>query len=191
MSKGFDTSLHYFAGAEDHWTQGSCVDQLCNAPDPEKQHRHTVDLWNTNQPAWGMNNTRYGGYLYNERVLETIDSHDPSQPLFFYIAFQQNHEPLEAPTEFIDRYSSSYNVDRRRYAAMTTFWDSSIGNITSALRRKNMFNDTLIVLSGDNVSLSIWSLYSNAPLPITYLHCLTGRACLLEPVRLPSWRRSK
>ena len=193
MSKGFDTSLHYFAGAEDHWTQGSCIDQLCNAPDPEKQHKSPVDLWDTNKPAWGMNNTMYGGYLYNKRVLDTIAAHDKSTPLFceyhpsawfcawpgtaytctfcgkitdtidfdfaaVYIAFQQNHEPLEAPSEFIDRYPQNYNVDRLRYAGMTSFWDESVGNITAALKDNDMYNDSLIVLTGDNGGPVYWTL---------------------------------
>ena len=30
--RGFDTSLHYFAGAADHFTSCNCVENMCSAP---------------------------------------------------------------------------------------------------------------------------------------------------------------
>ena len=36
-------------------------------------------------------------YIYQERLLDIIDSHDDQQPLFLYIALQNPHYPLEVP----------------------------------------------------------------------------------------------
>jgi len=45
--------------------------------------------------------------------MRIISEHDTTIPLFYYIAFQNNHEPLEAPDEYIELYPSSWRQDRR------------------------------------------------------------------------------
>ena len=40
---------------------------------------------------------------YTQEAMRIIADHDPSIPLFSYIAFQNNHEPLEAPDEYLLR----------------------------------------------------------------------------------------
>lgn len=51
QSRGFDESLGFFAGSEDHYTQ---IRKECVA---------RPDLWDTDGPAVGMNNTGYGKRL--------------------------------------------------------------------------------------------------------------------------------
>ena len=69
----------------------------------------------------------YGDKIYTDEAMKIIGEHDIGIPLFFYIAFQCNHEPLEAPDEYIEMYPSSWREDRRWYAAMTSYWDASLG----------------------------------------------------------------
>ena len=38
----------------------------------------------------------------SQEAMRVIREHDASIPLFYYIAFQCNHEPLEAPDGYID-----------------------------------------------------------------------------------------
>ena len=62
---------------------------------------------------------KYGDYQYTKEAMRIIAEHDPTIPLFFYISFQNNHEPLEAPDEYIEMYPHSWREDRRWYAGMT------------------------------------------------------------------------
>jgi len=137
--RGFDTSLGYLAAAEDHWTQQreGCLGT------------HT-DLWKNNGPAYGLNGTEYGGYLYNKEAVSIIQSHDPSTPLFLYMAFQNVHAPLEVPQPYINQYSSIDNKDRQVYSGMVAFLDEAVGNITNALKKAGLWENTLIVFSADN-----------------------------------------
>lgn len=156
QGRGFDTSLGFFAGAEDHWTQRECIDRTCNRPDngtvPHgwKRDYLLTDLWHTDGPASDLNNTAYGDHLYTQEVLRIIGNHNVTIPLFFYIAFANNHSPLEAPPEYRARYPADWQWDRREYAAMGSYWDEALGNITKALEAKGMWKDTLLVLSADN-----------------------------------------
>jgi len=139
LGRGFDTSLGYFDAQEDHWTQlrDGCGIKM-------------TDLWKTDKPAFGLNNTMYGGNLYNNEAVKLINEHDPTTPFFLYYAFQNCHEPLEVPQSYIDKYATVDNLDRRTYYAMITFVDEMIGNVVKALQTKGLWDNTLVVLSADN-----------------------------------------
>lgn len=134
--RGFNTSLGYFQGMCDHYTQKF---QECN---------HATDLWNTNQPGHGLNGT-YGDFLYVGRAVETIMTHDPSKPLFFYLALQCAHDPVQAPQIYKDLYNKSTCPDVGEYA-MATIVDEAVKNVTHALKTKGMWENTFLVFSSDN-----------------------------------------
>ena len=61
------------------------------------------------------------------------------------------HTPLQITDEYYNKYSFISDDDtRRRYHAMVAFLDDVFGNITAELHQKDMWNDTLIVVSADN-----------------------------------------
>eukprot|EP00966_Prymnesium_polylepis_P227712 5269640-Prymnesium_polylepis.1 len=106
--RGFDTSLGFFDFGEDHYTQirgGQALAAdagLASADGGCGRQAIGVDLWKTDAPAYGMNGT-YGGYLYAEEALRVIRTHDVSSPLFMFIAWQNNHPPLQVPAEYVER----------------------------------------------------------------------------------------
>merc|ERR550534_3022661 len=75
-----------------------------------------------------------------------------------YMAPANSHTPLQVPEEFLDLYPEDWYVDRRQYAAMCTFWDEVIGNVTKALKESEMWENTLLVFSSDNGGPTYWSL---------------------------------
>eukprot|EP00039_Didymoeca_costata_P025840 m.14383 g.14383 ORF g.14383 m.14383 type:complete len:493 (+) comp5075_c0_seq1:1-1479(+) len=135
--RGFNTSLGYFNGACDHWTQ----------KDSEDGCGEITDLWDTDRPAEGMNGT-YGDYLYGGRAVDVIMNHDVSRPLFYYLATQCAHDPMEVPQRFLDIYPKT--VPNQIEYAFSSVVDEVIDNVTKALRAKNMWENTLFVVSSDN-----------------------------------------
>ena len=75
-----------------------------------------------------------------------------------YLAPANSHSPLEAPQEFLELYPEDWYLDRRQYAAMCSFWDAILGNVTAALKANALWDSTLLVFSADNGGPAYWSL---------------------------------
>ena len=65
-----------------------------------------------------------------QRLEKIVKSHDPEQPLFLYMAFQNVHSPVQAPQQYVDKYSFIKDDLRRHYAGMVDIMDEAVGNIT-------------------------------------------------------------
>ena len=89
--------------------------------------------------------------LIGNEAVKIIENHDISKPVFLYVASLAAHAPYQAPKQDIDAYKSAAgDVHRHTYAAMITSLDTQVGRIVTALKRKNMLDNTLIVFSSDN-----------------------------------------
>ncbi|MFN8643253.1 MAG: arylsulfatase [Candidatus Binatia bacterium] len=107
----------------------------------------TRDWFRNNQPV------REEGYvteLLGRDAVRQIEQHDPSTPLFLYLAFTAPHAPYQAPRAYLDRYAHVSDKDRRAYAAMITAMDDQIGAVLGALQKKGLRDDTLVVFQSDN-----------------------------------------
>lgn len=85
--RGFETSFGYFHHANDYYSQAAFEDTFCK--------QNITDLWNTDKPAYGINGTAYEEYLFRDHVLDIINSHNASEPLFLYYAPHIVHTPLQ------------------------------------------------------------------------------------------------
>ena len=132
-----------------------------------------VDLWDTGAPARHLNGTNYEEYIFRDRAYDIITQHDTSQPLFLLYTPHVAHCPLQIPQDWWEQFNfandeaSCYGgVDqtpyifpgskpsdircRSQYAAMISLLDHNIGNLTSQLKARGMWDDTLIILTADN-----------------------------------------
>ena len=164
VARGFDSSFGFLEGGEDHWTHRCGAGKLnCQVDGLGEQY---FDLWEqntTNFPgniALGMNGTTgdeqtYSGYIFTKRVVDEIERHGnefSNRPLFLYFAMHNTHAPIEAPKRFVDMYSNIEDEKERTFLAMVSVVDESVQNVSSALRRNGMWNDTLFVWTTDNGS---------------------------------------
>ena len=141
--RGFDTSIGYFHHENDYFneTEGEC------------NGTPTVDLWNTDKPAMGMNGTGPDNYeegLFKERVLEVINNHDPSTPLFLYYAPHIVHMPYEVPEAYLNMFDFIDDKLRQVYHAMVKYLDDNVGEILDALNKKGLWDNLLFITSSDN-----------------------------------------
>lgn len=106
-------------------------------------------------PDWYRNNTAvveegFDSVLFGDEAVKVIRDHDTAKPLFLYLAFTAPHTPFQAPQEYLDRFKSIPDENRRAYAAMISVVDDGIGRVIAALEEKGLRDDTLIVYHADN-----------------------------------------
>ena len=138
--RGFDSSLIYFSSSNDYYTQqeGDCDGTAI------------VDLWDSGAPATQLNGTDYEEAIFRDRILNIVEDHSTSTPLFLYYAPHLVHTPLDVPDSYLELFDFIDYEDRQHYMAMVKYIDDVIGELVDALKDKNMWDNTLLVLSSDN-----------------------------------------
>ena len=96
---------------------------------------------------------KYSTLVFSEEAVEIIEKHaaHSDEPLFLYLAYQAVHAPSEVPKDYLLPYEDSISdMKRRKFAAMLSAMDQGIGNVTSALKRSGLAENTLLIFSTDN-----------------------------------------
>eukprot|EP00043_Microstomoeca_roanoka_P014207 m.140027 g.140027 ORF g.140027 m.140027 type:complete len:203 (+) comp15958_c4_seq15:396-1004(+) len=89
--RGFDYSIGYLNGQEDHYSH--FFPQLKG-----------YDFWSDTNVTYGYDGI-YGDTIYTTKALEfihNVSSANDAQPFFMFIPFQNCHEPLQVPPEYLN-----------------------------------------------------------------------------------------
>lgn len=73
-----------------------------------------------------------------------------NEKFLMYLSYNAPHTPLQAPEEYIAKYSHIKDENRRIYAAMIDAMDEGIGLVINALIEKGQLDNTLIFFLSDN-----------------------------------------
>lgn len=130
--RGFDSFYGATVGEIDHFEHAS----------------HGVADWYRDDNA--LKEEGFDSSLFGAEAVRMINAHDPKDPLFLYLAFTAPHTPFQAPQEYLDRYPSIADANRKTYAAMVSVIDDEVGKVVQALDKKGMRDNTLIVFVSDN-----------------------------------------
>eukprot|EP00117_Sycon_ciliatum_P044235 scpid60590/ scgid4143/ Arylsulfatase B; N-acetylgalactosamine-4-sulfatase len=151
--RGFDTFYGHYLGAEDYYTHRRTVSVPAAGGQGVRKvrgydfHRDTRDSFHSEYAADGV----YSTEAFGKEAVDIIDRHDPSTPLFLYLAFQAIHGPLQVPRRYLDMYKNfKGSSDRRHVLGMLAAMDEAIGNVAQALRQNNLWDNTLVVFTTDN-----------------------------------------
>ena len=157
VSRGFDASLGFWSGGQDyltHWDVNS----------------GGYDMMENTTIRGDLNNT-WTTEIFAQHAVDTISRFSPASDarLFLYLAFQNVHWPLMAPQAYVDRFAhtTGNNTARQLVCAMAAFLDDGIANVTAALKRAGIYDNTLIIVTSDNggpVSLAFFFPSPSPPL---------------------------
>lgn len=155
--RGFDTSLGFLTGGEDHWTSQINVQGCGKVTDLTFGFAANRSI----ERADRLNGT-YTGLIFARRAVQIIRDHPKTAPLFLYCALHNTHAPIESPTAYAGLYH--YNDTRRdNYYGQVSFVDDTVRNITDALKSSGLWENTWFIWTTDNGS-PVNSAGSNAPL---------------------------
>lgn len=138
-AQGFDEFFGFRAGCIDYyshifyWGQSAGVNPV-------------HDLWHNETEVW--ENGQYMTEVITRKSVEYIDASE-EEPFFLYVAYNAPHYPMHAPKTYVDRFPD-LPPDRRIMAAMIAAVDDGVGEIVDALKRKGLYEDTVIFFSSDN-----------------------------------------
>jgi arylsulfatase A-like enzyme len=140
IGRGFDTYLGYWCGAEDYYLHN--IKGAYDLNDDVAGVGAAAKL----RPAAEFNNT-YSTPTFTARAVSIIEKYTPDStaPFFLYLPYQNVHWPLEAPQEYVDMYANTTggNHARNYVTAMAKIMDDGIGNVTTALKKQGLFEETL------------------------------------------------
>ncbi|KAK0093577.1 hypothetical protein PV326_013202 [Microctonus aethiopoides] len=113
-----------------------------------------MDMRRDLDPAWDLHG-QYSTDIFSNEAVKIIEKHNASQPLFLYLAHAAVHSanpynPLPAPDINVMKFENIKNYKRRRFAAMLSKLDESVGKIVDTLKRQSMLENTVIIFSTDN-----------------------------------------
>ncbi|KAI8125037.1 hypothetical protein FF38_10608 [Lucilia cuprina] len=143
LFRGFRTHVGYWTGHHDYFDHTAVESQQWG-----------LDLRDGLDVGYDLHG-KYTTDLVTEESLRVIANHNASSPLFLYVSHAAVHSgnpynPLPAPDEAVAKLQHIGNYNRRKYAAMVTKLDDSVGRIVQQLQKQKMLNDSIIIFSTDN-----------------------------------------
>ena len=131
-ARGFDHAYGHVNGAIDYFT-----------------HERDGGLdWNRNGTS--VREDGYSTFLLGREAERFIQQRDRGKPFFLYVPFNSPHSPLQAPPEYLDRYASIANRQRRSFAAMVEAMDTTIGRLLATLKDEGVADNTIVLFFSDN-----------------------------------------
>lgn len=140
-AQGFDEFFGYFSG----WIDGYSHRYYSkNSRVPHFFH----DLWHNETEV--QEDPEYYTDLFSRKAVEFIERQSADRPFLLYLAYGAPHYPMIAPKEYLERFPSSMDRDRRAYAAIMAGIDDGVGAVMDALRRKGFDQNTVVFYQSDN-----------------------------------------
>jgi arylsulfatase A-like enzyme len=86
------------------------------------------------------------------------------KPFFLYLAFNAVHAPLEATSDYEQRFPHITDPKRKTYAGMLAAMDDAVGRVLTNLREHNLEENTLVFFYSDNGGPTAETTSRNDPL---------------------------
>ena len=145
VNRGFATHIGYLDGAENY--HRGCATTACSADPTVGRH----DLWEGDAPATtAVPKMVYSADIYTARAVELVEAHPVATPFFLYFAIQNVHSPYQLPPALQVKSYPAMGSKWHVYANMLYTLDEGVHNLTAALRRHAMWEDTLMLFTADN-----------------------------------------
>ena len=163
LNRGFDEYFGMLAGGSSYIdSRMEGVESWPNRDSP------TLPRGESNAIFDGFERVQVSRYLtdvFAERAVDFIRRHKDER-FFLMLTPNAPHTPLQATSEYVDRYKDVEPAGRRIFAAMVSSVDDYVGDVVAELRANGLEENTLVVFFSDNGCVKYMSqdVCSNDPL---------------------------
>lgn len=155
-ARGFDSWTGYANGENYYWSKKN--------PDYPEHVDFITSNTSCYMPYNGDDIHDYSTYVYTNKAVDIINTHDASSSLFLYLAYQAVHDPFVDYGKHSDGIPDSYidadilsqiqktvtGVTRQEYVKSLYLLDKGVGEIVDALETADMLDNTYIIFMSDN-----------------------------------------
>ncbi|XP_070134302.1 arylsulfatase B isoform X2 [Drosophila bipectinata] len=144
LFRGFSSHVGFWSGHHDY-----------NDHTAVENDEWGLDMRNGTEVAYDLHG-RYTTDVITDHAVKVIANHNATNgPLFLYVAHAACHSsnpynPLPVPDNEVMKLGHIPHYKRRKFAAMVTKMDESVGLIVDQLRKSNMLENSIIIFSSDN-----------------------------------------
>lgn len=177
--RGFDHFFGFLSGGHRYFPEELTMERL--------EDTTKVGEWYHTRLLRNRERVTIEDYLTDELSREAAEViRETEDPIFLYLAYNAPHTPLQATSEYLDRFPDMPDGRRKTYMAMISAMDDGVGLVFDALEETGKLDNTLIVFLSDNGGQTLRNgrplrtpVASNAPLS-------GGKGQLLEGgIRVP------
>jgi len=140
LRRGFDEFFGFLGGGRNYFPDPPLK--------PNAKINHYTQLIRAREP---IIETEYTTHAFGREAVKFLQSHrGKTQPFFLYLAFNAVHTPMQAPQDYLQRFTTIEDKKRRTYAGMLSAMDDDIGKVLTALRESGFEDNTLVCFISDN-----------------------------------------
>lgn len=152
--RGYTESFHYFD--YDNFFYNNTIGSCNNTPG-------VTDLWDTNGPAYGENNSwtcnqnnqpancTFEEMKFTQKILQVLQKNNPStSPLFLSWSTHAPHDPYESPDFYFQKFSNITQIYRRYYTSLVNLLDDQVGIVINELKSLGYWDNLLWIVTADN-----------------------------------------
>ncbi|XP_023345276.1 arylsulfatase I [Eurytemora carolleeae] len=139
--RGFDSFFGFYSHGEDYYNRVT---------------QDSTDMFSgydlrENEAVSFKGSGRYSANVFSDQAVKVIEDHKAGQPLFLYLAYQNVHKPIQVPDHYARKYQPYGKLTKESMRqGMISALDEGIGNVTKALKKAKMYEDTVIIFLSDN-----------------------------------------
>jgi arylsulfatase A-like enzyme len=158
LNRGFDYFFGHLGGGHHYFPELLTIKDSYGIEDEEESYR-----------TWILRNhepiqiTKYLTDEFSDEAVSFVER-NKENPFFLFLSYNAPHTPMEAPDDYLEKFSSITNLKRRTYAAMVSVMDDGVGRLLNKLEELDLEDNTVIFFLSDNGGPSDANASNNSPL---------------------------
>lgn len=150
--RGFDTFHGSSGNTDDYWYHlngDRCPNVAAKVVAYDQVNATSPALGGTFRMDGGANGT-YDTRFLSQKAVEIVEGHPAEKPLYLYFASHAVHVAMNAPLQTVERFAHVDSDARKVTNAMLLELDWAVGNLSAALARRSMLDNTVWIAHTDN-----------------------------------------